>query len=222
MKLIEQIVKRFDAKYQDDNTPWARTDIPVEVKKFVELVHEQTPKGSLLDMGCGDGWASIYFSEQGYDVYGIDGSPLAIEKARQKANKAGMSAQFIVGNALDYPYDDLQFDAIFDRGLLHHIPEENWTAYKKGLLRVLKPNGLYYLGAFSDDSEKKGFDPKKEGRLWNKVMDASGYWTYDHFFNQEVLNNFLGDDFDLVWQSKDVVASPNGSVLIHSIFKKKV
>lgn len=41
-------------------------------------------RGRVLDIGCGAGRHAIYLQEQGFDVLGIDISPLAIEAARRR------------------------------------------------------------------------------------------------------------------------------------------
>ena len=41
-------------------------------------------RGRVLDIGCGAGRHSLYLKEQGFDVLGIDNSPLAIEVCRSR------------------------------------------------------------------------------------------------------------------------------------------
>lgn len=50
-----------------------------QVMKFV--------KGRVLDPGCGAGRHSLYLQEQGYDVTGIDSSPLAITVCQERGLK---------------------------------------------------------------------------------------------------------------------------------------
>lgn len=53
-----------------------------EQKEALKLV-----RGRILDVGCGAGRIALYLQEQGYDVVGIDISPLAIEVCRQRGVK---------------------------------------------------------------------------------------------------------------------------------------
>jgi ubiquinone/menaquinone biosynthesis C-methylase UbiE len=49
---------------------------------------------------------------------------------------------------LDFP--DNHFDAVFDFGIIHHIP--NWKDCIQELKRVLKPNGEVILEELSIDT----------------------------------------------------------------------
>jgi len=51
-------------------------------KKAMEFV-----KGKVLDIGCGAGRHSIYLQEKGFDVTGIDISPLAVKVCRLRGLK---------------------------------------------------------------------------------------------------------------------------------------
>ena len=94
--------------------------------------------------------------------------------------------------------------------------------YIKGLLKVLRKGGLFYLAVFSDRSEKGGFSPKRAKRLWNKRKDFdTGYWTYDHYFNDKLVDKIFGKHFKLISKEKDKKKSPNGSLLLRYVFKKK-
>lgn len=53
---------------------------------------------NVLDLGCGRGRHSLNFARRGYKVTGIDLSPRAIEKARQKAAKEKLDIEFIIGD----------------------------------------------------------------------------------------------------------------------------
>ena len=57
--------------------------------------------GSVLDIGCGTGENALFFAGEGYEVWGIDSAPLAIQKAREKAAGRGLSVHFLIMNALE-------------------------------------------------------------------------------------------------------------------------
>lgn len=58
-------------------------------------------RGRILDLACGIGRHSVLLSKMGYDVTGVDISPLFIEKAREYAATENSDARFIVGDAID-------------------------------------------------------------------------------------------------------------------------
>ena len=47
----------------------------------------------------------------------------------------------LLRHALSFP--DFTFDAVFDFGVLHHLP--NWRAALREVARVLKPNGQFFF-----------------------------------------------------------------------------
>lgn len=75
---------------------------------------------SVLDMGCGDGFYTIRFWDQGRPrmMLGIDSASHAIDVA--KTRKGDRSIQFAVGNAHHLPYPDNSFDLALVQSILHH------------------------------------------------------------------------------------------------------
>ena len=53
--------------------------------------------GRVLDLACGVGRHSVPLAKRGYEVTGVDISPLFIEKAREYAASEGVDARFEVG-----------------------------------------------------------------------------------------------------------------------------
>ena len=81
----------------------AREHAPQEVEALSGLFTEfGVPSGGrVLDLACGIGRHSVLLSKLGYEVTGVDISPLFIEKAREYAAAENSGARFIVGDALD-------------------------------------------------------------------------------------------------------------------------
>src|SRR5262245_53485464 len=73
------------------NAPW---DIDRPQKPFVAAASRVV--GPVLDVGCGTGEHALYFAARGLHVVGIDFVEEAIRRARFKATRRGLSAQFMV------------------------------------------------------------------------------------------------------------------------------
>ena len=218
MKIDQLVIRRYDAMFKLGRTPWVRTSIPEIVKYFAQLVIKNGNNQKLLDLGCGNGWISRYFADGEINVQGIDSS----ESAIQEAKKFQIShTHFTLGNALDFPFKEKEFDAVFDRGMFHHQPEINWPQYKKGLNRILKSGGLFYLGVFSDKSVKHGFSPKKTGKMWQKARDENGYLFYDHFFNKNLIQKIFCSKFTILSCDEDTSPSKDGSLLLNCVLRKR-
>lgn len=75
---------------------------------------EKKSKGSLLDVGCGDGFISNLLSESGFQVIGIDTEKTAIRMAREKC----LSATFEVNNIFNM---NGQFDYLIASEIIEHV-----------------------------------------------------------------------------------------------------
>lgn len=102
------------------------------------------PKGgSVLDAGCGTGRISVYLSERGYCVSGIDVSEGLLSVARENAKKRKQDIKFYHTEGTTLPFEDEEFDIIVGFKILCYIPtRELRYDYMKELYRVLKPNGI--------------------------------------------------------------------------------
>lgn len=58
------------------------------------------PNGRLLDAACGIGRHAVLMAQRGFQVSGLDISPLYIEKAREYASGQGVDANFQCGDVL--------------------------------------------------------------------------------------------------------------------------
>lgn len=155
----------FDSAYRG-LPPW---DIGRPQKEFVELVRRGEITGSVLDIGCGTGEHALFFAEEGYEVWGIDSSPLAVQKAREKAAGRGLPVHFLVLNALDLSRLDRKFDTATDSGLFHTLSDEDRPLFVDNLAAILPPGGKYFLLCFSD-LEPGGYGPRRVTR--REIQDS--------------------------------------------------
>ena len=60
-----------------------------KIENFIELgIEGRIKPGRAITLGCGVGRETIYLAKKGFDVIGLDFSPVAIRKARRKAKTA--------------------------------------------------------------------------------------------------------------------------------------
>lgn len=120
-----------------------------------------------LEIGCGSGNGARlikkYFAPE--TIIAIDLDEKMIAKARKRT--ADPSITFMVMDAAHLDFPDNHFDAIFDFGIIHHIPD--WKECVRELTRVLKPKGELIIEDLSLDSFSNNI-----GRLW-RFLSAHPY-----------------------------------------------
>jgi len=108
----------------------------------------------VLDAGCGSGRNLIYFLGNGYEVYGIDPNPAAIETVKilsQNLSPANALDNFQVAAAEDLPFDSDYFDLVISSAVLHFANnKEHFERMLRSMWRVLKPGGYLFSRLASD------------------------------------------------------------------------
>jgi SAM-dependent methyltransferase len=136
----------FDSAYEAVSAPWI---IGEPQPAVVDLERAGWIKGAVLDPGCGMGEHTIHLARLGYDVLGIDFSPLAVEQARRNAVRHGVSARFELADALHLG-NAARFDTVVDSALFHVFGPEERDAYTRSLHAVCRTGALVHVLALSD------------------------------------------------------------------------
>jgi 2-polyprenyl-3-methyl-5-hydroxy-6-metoxy-1,4-benzoquinol methylase len=163
----------FDSAYEG-TPPW---DIGRPQKVFVELVQRREITGSILDIGCGTGENALFFAGEGYDVWGVDSAPLAIQKAQEKALMRGLDVHFLVGNVLDFSMIGRKFDTVTDSGLFHTLSDDDRPVFVDTLADVLFPAGTYFMLCFSD-LEPPGYGPRRITK--REIQESFDGWSINY------------------------------------------
>jgi len=140
-------VERFNAMYDAGPPPW---DIGRPQPAFLELADQGLLVGRVLDVGCGTGEHALMAAARGFDATGIDAVPRAIGLAQRKARDRGLTARFLVGDALRLADLGEQFDTVLDSGLFHVFDDENRARFVASVRSVIPSGGRYYMICFSD------------------------------------------------------------------------
>jgi len=138
----------WDGSYAGNSSPpW---DIGRPQPAFVRLADEGLLSGRVLDAGCGTGEQTLLAASKGADALGIDISPRAIQRARDKAAERGIAARFEVADALNLRPLGVTFDTVIDSGVFHVFDDEDRVRYVASLASVLEPGGSLQLTCFSE------------------------------------------------------------------------
>jgi cyclopropane fatty-acyl-phospholipid synthase-like methyltransferase len=159
---------RFESIYAG-LPPW---EIGGPQKAFVDVADRVA--GSILDIGCGTGENALYFAGRGHKITGIDFLAGPIERAKRKAAERGLSATFLVMDALALKDLPEVFDTAIDSGLFHVFSDEDRRRYVIGLASVLKPGGQLFLLCFSDQ-EPGTQGPRRVSRQEIEDAFAAGW-----------------------------------------------
>ncbi len=139
----------FWLAYRRGRTPWDTGITPPELVAVVEGDHARPP-GRALDLGCGTGTNSIYLARHGWDVSGVDFTARALERASEKAARAGVMVKFYRGDVTrlgDLPLHG-PFDLLLDLGCFHGLTPQGRRDYAQGIARLSEPGALLLLYAF--------------------------------------------------------------------------
>ena len=121
------------------------------VQRFYEvpLLHRlggSIPGGEVLEIGCGRGMALPLLLRHfgAARVHGVDLDPQQITRAQHHlAGNHDGRITLSVARVEQLPFPDASFDAVFDFGILHHVPV--WQNGVSEVSRVLKPGGTFFF-----------------------------------------------------------------------------
>lgn len=152
-----------------------------------------------LELGFGGGNNIIFLAQEGFETYGIEGSPSAYAFASRQFEKNDLKAEITIGDFVSLPYKDDFFDLVIDREAVYcNIPPAIQQTIKE-VHRVLKPGGRFITFMYSLEHGSRLHD---KGRL----VDVNTYTDFKegsfadtgitHFFSEDEIVRLL-KDFDI-------------------------
>jgi len=170
---------------------------------FFQKLDEQrlySGKPRVLDIGTGTGTVARGFALRGCDVTGLDPSESLMSEARVLDQKAGVSIQYVIGEAEKTGLPDHSFDIVTAGQCFHWFDKEK---VRQELKRLLRPQGLFVVAYFDwidrpgnpvDEMHKLqkkynpgwhgipwplGFYPQKPGELTFEGFSSKGSFLYE-------------------------------------------
>lgn len=158
---VYDIAKYWDAQAAGfDDAPDHGLRAPATRSAWASLLVPLMPPAParIADLGCGTGSLAVLLAEAGYRISGLDLAPAMIKRAQAKAARAGIDAEFVLGDAQWPPWRAGTFDAVLARHVLWALPDAG--AGLGQWLELVKPNGTIVLieGRWSNGTGLGGDD----------------------------------------------------------------
>jgi len=141
-------------------------EIETMIKDFIRII----PGKKILDVGCAHGRDAKYFTENGFQVTGIDLSKNLLALARKNAPQA----KFLQMDMRNLHFIDNAFDGIWACASFLHLPKKDALKTLQEFRRVLQNQGVLYLGV------KKGL-----GEQWIERKENQGQQKFFAFYSKK-------------------------------------
>lgn len=191
------------------------------VERAESLVGD-TIKGNVLDIGCGNGYASVYFAKnRDCKMYSMECDVSAVDllvRENYKRNGIDQSKyELVLGSFNQIPLKN-HFEWVISLGAIHH--SGNLIATMESIYSCLSPGGYFiahepYMDSFTPNS----LYVKKEGNIKNVqgIVEIKESERDDHFFRHcEYLTSFHHSGFDVIKfeEVKDEGDIKNGLIIL--------
>ena len=193
-KKIEAFLELIKTEvYSEPDTPMHTHMIDMVVKDLLENQMGKDKSISILDIGCGQGYAMTKFKEAGFEnLQGITMSQEDVDKTIERGFKCeNMDQSFMT-------FEDNSYDFMFSRHCLEHSPFPYFTLME--YFRVCKPGGKMYI-----EMPAPGGDRKLEHwqnhysvmgqNMWGSLMVRSGFHWKSSLMDLTLTDEATGDKY---------------------------
>ncbi|MCC5667939.1 class I SAM-dependent methyltransferase [Nostoc sp. CHAB 5784] len=201
---------QFFTKLKDTSTDldwgnqWTKVHLP-----FLNAAKVKT----VLDLGCGTGNDVLRLVQQGFTVIGLDFSDEAVRQGREKSEKLGLDAQFVVADmAKPLPFNKATFDAVMSNVAIHMFSDRITRELFKEIHRIIRPNGLFvfHVNSTEDALVRAERHPPMREIEPNYFLERHGQTM--HFFSQEYLLDLLSDWKDVELKHYEILHEQTGKL----------
>lgn len=131
-------IKSYDDTASEYHKVVTSFELLPEIKTFANRVIKG---GKILDLGCGPGHHSKYFSSLDFNVIGIDLSSEMIEIAKKESD----NGDFQVMDILNLNFEKNSIDGIWASASMLHVPKYKLKSLLRKLKGMLVNNGILYI-----------------------------------------------------------------------------
>jgi len=155
----------------------------------------------ILEVGSGTGANLLYLAREGFDVTGIDGSKIGVEKTIKRLTEESLMAKVEVGDIISLPFEDNSFDCVVDIECIYANSYADSRKIIAEIYRVLKTKGKFFSKTFMTGTYGDRNGKKLEGEQ-NTYLELYGGALKKGYgiirFTEEKEINDLYKDFNIV------------------------
>ncbi len=158
----------WDMAYRKGTPPWDAGKPHAELSRVLDE-YQLCPQ-TVLEIGCGTGADAILLAQRRFEVTAIDCSPIAVERARLRAEQHDTLLHFVMADAFEFAPKTGQFDLVYDAGLYHSVREAQLAPYLDMLWRVTRPGSHFLcLSGAPSKTEDDGPPQVSEDEIRNEL-----------------------------------------------------
>jgi tellurite methyltransferase len=178
----------WEAAYRKVNLLWGLSPDSV-LQSYCTLV----PKGTVLDLGIGEGRNAFPFAQMGHAVEGVDTSPTAVERCLSRAREAGYRVRAQVGDLRQFSIDPETYALVIAAWTLNFMKKSEAAEVIERVKKGLARDGLVYLGVFS--TADPGFERIKQAgpEVEENTYVAPRLKGHVHYFTRPEVLGLFGD-----------------------------
>ena len=206
--------EEFNAAYKQ-GVPWTYTK---PSKELIDLVKSgKVSPCKTLEVGCGEGYNSIYLASVGFQVTSIDWSDVAIQLSKQHAKEADVLMRLLQLNIADLDNMKEEFGFIFDWRFFHDIVDPaKREKYVLSVKNLLAKGGKYLSVSFSEKSTLFGL---------GKIRRNPRFGIDVYFASMKELEKLFSKYFKII-EKKEIILPErkdrsNTPVIANYFFMKK-
>lgn len=177
--------------WQEKHIKYSQQDWIDKPTIFAQFAVKYFPKnGIILDLGCGHGQDSRFFTENGYEVVATEFSEKALEFAKQKSDPKLSISYLIHDLKNNFPFADKSFDIVYSHLSVQFFDDKTTKKIFKEIGRVLKNGGIVAISVNS----LQDLQVTDSKFLYDDLYEAQD-GLVKRFYSEKTLERFTSDNF---------------------------
>lgn len=156
----------WDARYSGEDLVWTGTPNVFLVSEVAGL-----PLGRAVDLACGEGRNAVWLAEQGWQVTGVDFSPVGLAKARRLATSREVDVTWVESTVQEWTPLPQGFDLV--AVLYLQLPQPERAAALTVAASAVAPGGTLLVVAHDHDNLQRGFGGPSDEAVLYRTTDVT-------------------------------------------------